>query len=268
MAAVYCKNSPVEFASLTPSRTMLGHDFPAGCKLRFQRFACMLAKEISAASMISPSGPSKSHSDSSSDPNQSLKPLFLSEISSMVEIVGVFMTKIDALHFAVLDESNIADDSLGASTNHPFPTSTSPGASPSKPSKKRILKQRLASFRELSICVFPMYKWIVMDQESLDISNSQKILKQVREANLNEEAHDSIMQEIESDEHATKLSKNFAKSMDDELNAELKNSLRESGLLQRNQSKSNKAPKKDKLVTSNISVKVCVTFFLLCACVD
>lgn len=99
-----------------------------------------------------------------------MKPLFLSEISAVEEVIGVFMTQLDGLRFATVDE---VDETVGEA---PSGSRTIP-----RKSVKKNLNEKLLSLKNVNVCIFPLYSWVVMDQESLDLSNVQFAFTRLRE---------------------------------------------------------------------------------------
>lgn len=222
---VFCKNTPLEFASFSSSKTLLIHDFPSACKIKGQRFACVLANDNSSY-LNSKLKDANTHEDESIDDNTSvssnmsidsglslstqtnstttvkypgydnteayndveaprnigirtnfLKPMFITEISSVVEILAVSLTQVDALRFALVEMnedslSNLEQD-IYSNVNNSSHTqknneisrlsNASVFAKTNSNHHQSSIKYRLSKAikqnSDLTLCVFPLYEW-------------------------------------------------------------------------------------------------------------
>jgi hypothetical protein len=185
---VYCKNIPVEFASLASKTSLLNHEFPSACKAPGQRFGCVLTKPLFSASSYQPSrtpplrptanvrtnsglqpdnviNPSPNRTPRK-DSNRPLpmqnKPLVSSELSSIVELAAVAVTQFDCLRFVMLKDYDESNTSYAAMNRDVLMQG------------KRLISERLQQQPSLGVNIFPMFEWIVIDQQCFDMSSVQR----------------------------------------------------------------------------------------------
>lgn len=189
---VYCKNIPVEYASLTLKKSFLEHEFPSACKSQGQRFGCVITKPLFSASSHQPvqtsprqinnrishgaaaensanHSPYRSPRRTSSRPSSIPSKLIVSsELSSIVELAVVAVTQFDCLRFVLLndfDENNASLFTSQAMMNRDVLIQG-----------KRLISERLQQQQNLGLNIFPLFEWIVIDQQCFDMSSVQKCM--------------------------------------------------------------------------------------------
>lgn len=111
---IYCRGSPIEFASFTPpiGVDLLDAPFPSACKPTGQHFACLSVYRISAPRpsivLYGEDDLQDLHKNEVDDPLA--KPLLMKEMSAIVEAMGTTPSRLDALRYAfsLTEQSELA----------------------------------------------------------------------------------------------------------------------------------------------------------------
>jgi hypothetical protein len=131
---IYCRGSPIEFASFTPpvGADLLDAPFPSACKPTGQHFACLSVYRIAAPRPRNALyGEADIDDEVAAEADELLaKPLLLKEMSAIVEAMGTTSTRLDALRYAF----NLAEQSdMNAQAEHSKQSRQQREADKSKP---------------------------------------------------------------------------------------------------------------------------------------
>ena len=240
---IYCRGSPIEYASFTPpvGADLLDAPFPSACKPTGQLFSCLSVYRIAAPRpqniLYGEDDLYELQNSSNNDPLN--KPLLLKEVSAIAEVMGVTSTKLDALRYAfnLVEQSELAvqvHSNLSGESPERAPQarwSSVPDARSIKTPNRHTPDESEVRKDELQrLIAVPMFVWIHMSEDTFrfydhadftaeEISNEDKFIGIMRNRLLPRPDMAIAISELDAANIGTRQNNpsNKVKSVSDEL---------------------------------------------------